>query len=172
MISSILRDRLCIALLAGSAVFGLTACGSTDGFDDGQVDDTDQEPAVPESEPGSGEPGNVEPIGTAEQALGWLKLATVGVKNSPLPGQGWRCSQNFMLNPPGQPSMLKWVIVTPQATNATFSVALDIPWGSDPTILANLSNETVTEVHEGNNLYIGGVGGASAPFTVVVYGGY
>lgn len=172
MTSIILRNRLCFALLAGSAMFGLTACGSTDGFDDGLVEDADQEPAVPESTPDSAGSGDVEQIGTAEQELVWLKLATVGVSNGPLPGQGWRCSGNFILNPPGAPTMLRWNIVTPQAVNASFSVARDIAWGSDQTILTNITHETVTEVHKGNNLYIGGVSGASAPFTVVIEGLY
>ncbi len=104
-------------------------------------------------------------------------LTEIAVNHGPLPGQKWRASENFGVAPPRGTTALHWEVVGGD-TNAVFSVAIDVRFGRDPTILTNLVSgsgsgyppaDATTLPDYAGRLYIGGVRGAGQPFRVRVY---
>jgi hypothetical protein len=98
-----------------------------------------------------------------------MLLAIVEVHRGPLPGEGWRASKDFSISCPPGTKRLRWVVVETNCQKATFSVAKDVA-GWDPTELENLRSGHISAPFSQNGLYVGGVSGAPADFTLVVHG--
>lgn len=102
-------------------------------------------------------------------------LVEVDVNGGPLPGQGSRASSDFGVTPPANTTGLLWETV--DRSGIHFNVAIDVPWGSDTTILSGLTNGSVsgypptdeaTRKSYQGSIYVCEVKGASSPFKLRV----
>ncbi|HVK68518.1 MAG TPA: DeoR family transcriptional regulator [Polyangium sp.] len=102
-----------------------------------------------------------------------MLIATVQSSNKPLPGQGWRSSDDFgtTLAPPNT-KYLRWDIDpnTPNPEDIVFDVAEDHS-GKDKTVFTNIMSGNRTTFDRYDKLYIGNPR-AAAPFTVKVFAIY
>lgn len=99
----------------------------------------------------------------------WVELCEVNVFHKPLPGQAWRCSENFSIFPPAGIKRLEWWVATPRERDVSFAVAQG-ERNEDPTVLTELTHGTRTPPVSGIKLYVGEVERAGGWFTVIVYG--
>lgn len=136
-------------------------------------------PADPiKEEPASQPTAKTEPTPAPQPTQPQLtQVFQIKVPAGPLPGQKSRATENFAIKPPSGTKLLVWKVEHPGGNNVIFKIMKDVGYSMsnplkvarDEDILTGITDGSVTAVIDRGDLYIGGIQGATAEFTVTIF---